>query len=174
MKQKKLRNARLCINKFKGKMTCLSSVLLISFLLPACNTVYEAERIDASDLDNEPRVAFVRPDKYSFAIFGSRSIKEHVEITYERFSTDNSGYPLVELGLRNKGGQSFWDNKATNITLSIKTNFYKEIKPSQGAPVYETNWRQLRIVRGDTVHYKVLCPVKLANSYQIRISENIK
>ena len=76
MKQKKLRNARLCINKFKGKMTCLSSVLLISFLLPACNTVYEAERIDASDLDNEPRVAFVRPDKYSFAIFGS-FVKEH-------------------------------------------------------------------------------------------------
>ena len=107
MKQKKLRNARLCINKFKGKMTCLSSVLLISFLLPACNTVYEAERIDASDLDNEPRVAFVRPDKYSFAIFGSRSIKEHVEITYERFSTDDSGYPLVELGLRNKGGNLF-------------------------------------------------------------------
>jgi len=173
MKQKKLLNVRQYINKPSQKFFILTSLVLLS----GCSTIYEADRVDEAEFSNEPRVGFVRPDKYSFAIFGSRSIGEHVEITYERLTENEAGFPQVELGLRNKGGQNFWDRKAQGINLSIKTDFYSSpinSKGPTGSPVYQTNWRPLRIVRGGTEHYQAICPVKGARYYQIRISEHLK
>jgi hypothetical protein len=126
-------------------------------------------------LADEGSLVFVRPDIYT--VFGARSIRDYVEITYEKMSVDDAGQPMLQLGLRNRGGQHFWDKSGPELALSVKTCFYRDpIKATgpSGPPVYETNWQVVHLNRGETEHYKVICPYADATYYQVTLSELIR
>ncbi len=156
-----------------GKYAVIVFGLLIS---SGCETTYKADRTAASELQKEDEIVFVRPDKYS--ILGTRSIRDYVEIAYEQIGVNEAGYPVLEIGLRNRGGQHFWDVKGPSVQLSAQTAFYNApIQPkgaSSGPAAYRTNWQTIKLVRGQTFDYKVTCPVKGANNYQMTISEYLK
>ena len=151
-------------------------VVFVSLSLLGCKTTYEAHRTSAEEMQNEGSIVFVRPDRYS--ILGTRSIRDYIEITHERITTNEAGYPVLTVGLRNRGGQHFWDIKGPDVQLSVQTAFYnKPIQPggaASGSAVYRTNWQTVKLVRGQTFDYSVACPVKGANYYQMTISEYLK
>jgi hypothetical protein len=146
------------------------------FSLLGCKTTYEAHRTPAEELQKEGGIVFVRPDRYS--ILGTRSIRDYIEITYEQISVNEAGYPVLTVGLRNRGGQHFWDVKGPDVQLSVQTAFYnRPIQPdgaASGSAAYRTNWQTVKLVRGQTFDYNVACPVKGANHYQVTISEYLK
>jgi len=149
-------------------------IVLLAFF--GCRTTYDARRTPAEELQSEGRIVFVRPDRYS--LFGTRSIRDYIEITYEQISVNEAGYPVLTVGLRNRGGQHFWDTKGPDVQLSVQTAFYnKPIQPdgaASGPALYHTNWQTVKLVRGQTSDYKVACPIKGANHYQMTISEYLK
>ncbi|MBN2315656.1 MAG: hypothetical protein JXM79_17140 [Sedimentisphaerales bacterium] len=148
----------------------------VMFSLLGCKTTYEAERTPAKELQREGSIVFVRPDRYS--ILGTRSIRDYIEIAYEQISVNEAGYPVLAVGLRNRGGQHFWDVKGPDVQLSVQTAFYdRPIQPdgaASGSAAYRTNWQTVKLVRGQTFDYTVACPVKGANHYQVTISEYLK
>jgi len=150
--------------------------VFVLFSLFGCKTTYEARRTPAEELQEEGSIVFVRPDRYT--IFGTRSIRDYIEITYEQISVNEAGYPVLTVGLRNRGGQHFWDVKGPEVQLSVQTAFYdKPIQPegaASGSAAYRTNWQTVKLVRGQTFDYNVACPVKGANYYQMTISEYLK
>jgi hypothetical protein len=153
------------------------AVMAVAFVvLSGCHTTYNADKTPGSELQREGDVVFVRPDRYS--ILGTRSIRDYVEISYEQIGTNDAGYPVLGIGLRNRGGQHFWDLKGPGVQLSVQTAFYSTpIQPkgaASGPAVYSTNWQTIKLVRGQTFDYKVTCPVKGANYYQMTISEYLK
>ncbi len=138
-------------------------------------TVYNADRVSTEKLGREGTVVFVRPSEYS--VFGTESIREYIEVAYERASRNNAGLLQVDLGLRNRGGQRFYDKGGPNFQVSIKTAFYNEpfnADSSRAVPAYETNWQTVKLLRGDTGRYQVTCPVRSAGYYQVTISEMLK
>lgn len=149
---------------------------IIVMTLCGCKTTYDAHRTPAKELSEEGSVVFVRPDRYT--ILGTRSIRDYVEITYENSTQNDAGFPEVTVGLRNRGGQHFWDIKGPDVQLSIQTAFYQNpIHPdgaSSGPAAYRTNWQTVKLVRGQTLDYSVTCPVKGANYYQMTISEYLR
>ena len=149
--------------------------VLIVGLCIGCQTTYNANYTPADDLAKEGSIVFVRPDHYT--ILGTRSVRDYIEITYEKLSTNEAGYPMVQIGLRNKGGQHLWDQKGPQVNLSVKTTFYSDPIAGTGPtgpPVYETNWQSVHLNRGTTEHFKVICPKKDGQHYQITISELLK
>lgn len=153
----------------------LSLAILIAVFCNGCQTVYNAQNAPADDLANEGSIVFVRPDRYT--ILGTRSIRDYIEITYEELSSNEAGYPKVQVGLRNRGGQHIWDTKGPEVVLSVKTVFYANPIAGTGPtgpPVYETNWQSVHLNRGETEHFKVVCPKDEGRYYQMTISELIK
>ncbi len=158
----------------KRAVLCLSALFLSAFLC-GCHTTYSANRASARELAREGSLMFVRPDRYT--LLGTRSVRDYIEIVYEREGTNRTGFTVVEVGLRNKGGQHWYDVKGPDVVLSAKATFYEDpITPKgpQGPPVYETNWQPVPIPRGDTAHYKAVCPVESGIYYQVTFSELIK
>lgn len=151
-------------------------VVYVMFSVLGCRTTYDANRTPAKELQREGSIVFVRPDHYT--ILGSRSIRGYIEITYEQISLNEAGYPVLTVGLRNRGGRYIWDMKGTDVQLSVQTAFYdRPIQPdgaASGPAVYRTNWQTVKLVRGQTADYKVACPVKGADNYQVTISEYLK
>jgi hypothetical protein len=151
-------------------------VVFSLFSLLGCMTTYDARRSQSGELQEEGSVVFVRPGRYS--ILGTRSIRDYIEITYEQLTKNEAGYPVLKVGLRNRGGRHFWDVKGPDVQLSVQTAFYnKPIQPdgaASGPAAYETNWQTVKIVRGQTFEYAVTCPVKGADYYQMTISEYLK
>jgi len=127
-------------------------------------------------LQDEGSIVFVRPDRYS--LLGTRSIRDYIEITYEQMNLNDAGYPVLTVGLRNSGGQHFWDTEGPDIQLSVQAAFYdRPIQPGgavSSPAVYRTNWQTVKLVRGQSSDYKVSCPVKGANYYQVTISEYLR
>jgi len=136
------------------------------------SSVYNAERASSEKLADEGTIVFVRPKNYN--IFGTESIRDYVEVTYERASRNNVDLLKIDLGLRNRGGQRFYDSVGPSFQISVKTDFFEKPlisgKP-QAAPVYETNWQAVKLLRGATEHYQVVCPIKTGGYYQVTISE---
>ncbi len=161
---------------FNRKLISSYILILVLFSSLGCHTVYNAPKTSEAELEREGSVVFVRPDKYT--ILGTRSIRDYIEITYEQIGMNESGFPKLEIGIRNRGGQHFWDTKGPEVQLSIQTAFYNEpIQPGGPASkpsVYKTNWQTVKLVRGETSDYKVTCPVKGAMYYQVTISEFLK
>ncbi len=156
------------------KMTMYLGISLAAFCF-GCQTVYNAEYTPPEDLALEGSIVFVRPDRYT--ILGTRSIRDYIEITYENFSANEAGYPMVQVGLRNRGGQHVWDREGPEVLLSVKTVFYADPIAGTGPtgpPVYETNWQSVHLNRGATEHFKVVCPKNEGQYYQITISELLK
>lgn len=154
---------------------CVIVVFVLLSLL-GCKTTYDARRTSSEELQKEGSIVFVRPDRYS--IFGTRSIRDYIEIAYEEIAANEAGYPVLTVGLRNRGGQHFWDVKGPDVQLSVQTAFYNgPIQPegaASGSAVYRTNWQTVKLVRGQTFDYSVTCPIKGANYYQMTISEYLK
>ncbi len=164
-------NNRLALN------ILLASVILLASCVnrESVSTVYNADRVSAERLEQEGTIVFVRPTEYS--VWGTKSIREYIEIAYERASRNEAGLLQVDLGLRNRGGQRFYDKEGPSFQVSMKTAFYDKPLASgtpQAVPVYETNWQSLRLLRGATEHYQVTCPLSSARYYQVTISELLK
>lgn len=141
-----------------------------------CKTTYDAHRTPSKELGEEGSIVFVRPDRYT--ILGTRSIRDYIEITYENSLQNEAGFPQVQIGFRNRGGQRWYDFKGPDVQLSVQTAFYTTpIHPdgaSSGPAAYRTNWQTVKLVRGQTLDYSVTCPVKDAPYYQMTISEYLK
>jgi hypothetical protein len=154
----------------------LCSMLLAALATAGCRTVHRPEQVNPGRVAREGTVVFVRPDQYS--VFGTRSLSDYVEVIYENPGRNNAGMLEIKLGLRNRGGQHFWDVKGPDqIQVSVKTAFYDQPLASGGraaAPLYETNWRTLSIPRGSAVQYQSTCPQRAATHYQVTISEVIQ
>ena len=160
-----------------NNQVALIMIIGISILFFAgCHTTYPANRTSDDELREEVGVVFVRPDRYS--ILGTRSIRDYIEITYEQTDKNQAGYPMVQLGVRNRGGQNFWDLKGPEVQLSVQTAFYRDpIQPSgaaSGPAAYRSNWQTIKLVRGQTTDYEVTCPIKEAEHYQVTISEYLR
>ncbi len=161
-------------------MQTFSKLFIIAIVMlttaTGCETTYDAHRTPSEKMQKEGSVVFVRPDMYT--ILGTRSIREYVEISYEKLEVNETGFPIVKVGLRNRGGQKWYDFKGPDVQLSIQTAFYND--PIQkdgfasGPAAYKTNWQTVKLVRGQTFDYQVTCPVVGANNYQMTISEYLK
>jgi hypothetical protein len=148
------------------------SLLLFLVFLASCHSVHNVDRASPSKLEAEGSVVFVRPTEYT--LLGTKSLSDYVEVVYEEARRNPAGLLEVRVGLRDKGGQHFWDVHGPDFPLSAKAAFYD--KPVSGtdarsAPVYETNWQRLSLLRGATTDYKVVCPLKTGAYYQVTLSE---
>lgn len=144
-------------------MTCLFQL--------GCNSTYRLDPASAGP-GREGSMVFVRPDKFS--VLGTRSLRDYFEVTYEEFSMNEANQPVVKFGIRNRGGQRWYDLKGpNNLVVAAKAVFYKRAvtgREATGAPVYETNWQKLPVTRGGTLHYDFTSPVP-AQGYQIILSD---
>ncbi|OHB65067.1 MAG: hypothetical protein A2Y77_11825 [Planctomycetes bacterium RBG_13_62_9] len=150
----------------------LSSVILLAALLAGCSSVHNVDRADEGKLAGEETIVFVRPTEYK--VFGTKSLSDYVEVVYEQARRNDAGLLEVRVGLRDKGGQHFWDLQGPDFPLSVKTTFYDKPVAGEGLrspPVYETNWQRVSMLRGATADYKVICPVKAGAFYQVTLSE---
>lgn len=137
--------------------------------LSGCATTYDAQRGDISD---ESSIVFTRAETYQ--LFGTRSPWEFFEVTYENFTLDAAGQPIVEVGLRYIGntGISLWSwtppPSERNVSLYATCAFYAQ--PSrQGQILYTTQRLPLLFRLGEITPVKFTAPVKGAASYQIVI-----
>ena len=155
-------------------MKKLLLIPLIALVLSGCQTTYDAKRAENAAAADSHTVVFVRPDKYS--VFGTRSIRDYIQVAYEEADRNVAGLLQVKVGFRNIGGQHFWDTYGPNFAFAVKVTFYdKPVTASgpQGAPVYETNWQTVPVVRGDIAHYSAVCPVPQGAYYQVTVSEQL-
>ena len=77
-------------------------------LLVGCHANYSVSRVPQSNLQTEGTVVFDRASRNNL-FFGNRSLVEYVEVVYDRFSVNEAGQPVVEVGIRYKGPDS-WTN----------------------------------------------------------------
>lgn len=154
---------------FYGLMACV--VVSAAWLTGGCKSVYSPDRISQKDIEAESSLVFVRPNRYS--VLGTRSLRDYCEIMYEKFSVNEAGQPVVSFGLRNRGGKHWWDRKGPRVVIAAKGVFYESAVTGAtitSPPVYETNWQRLPMTRGETIHYKFVCPVE-AKGYQVTLSD---
>jgi len=150
----------------------LTAILLQVVLLAGCRSVHDVDRAESDELSAEGTVVFVRPTEY--ALLGTKSLSDYIEVVYERAQRNDAGLLEIRLGLRNRGGQHFWDVKGPDFPISAQTAFYEEPVAGQthhSPPIYETNWQRVQLVRGAATNYTVVCPVKAGAYYQITLSE---
>lgn len=149
-------------------------IVLSLIFITGCHTTYNANVTPSSELAREGSIVFVRPDKYT--ILGTRSIRDHIEITYEQLTINQADRPNLTIGIRNRGGQHSWDLEGKDVQLSVQTSFYKQPvdSSSPGPAAYRTNWQNIKLVRGQTLDYKVGCPLAGAKYYQVTISEHLR
>lgn len=140
--------------------------------LSSCQSVYNAERLSKSDARRESTFVFVRPNRYT--LLGTKSLRDYIEVTYEKFTRNQAGQAVVKFGIRNRGGQHWYDRKGPSVTIAAKAVFYESPIVSENvtsAPVYETNWQRIPASRGETIHYSFTSPVD-AKGYQITLSDS--
>ena len=154
--------------------TIFNSLMLIAVALCfcACTAVDNAGWASVSELQAESSIVFTRPARFT-PFFGSYSVSELIEITYERASRNQAGQMMVEVGIRYKG-QTGWTDwfRETPRKIALKSicNFYQD--GGVDTPVvYATNQRTLLIQRGATYSYKAVCPVKSANRFQLVLGD---
>ena len=148
------------------------TIAAVVCLLCGCTAVDSANRADAEDICAEGTIVFTRPSRFS-PYFGSYSIGELVEITYERAYRNEANQMVVEAGIRYRGYGS-WTNWFRNTPQLIKLkgicNFYQN--GGIGTPIiYSTNKRDIVINRGETYAFKAVCPVDKAEAYQIVLGD---
>ncbi|MGE4563454.1 MAG: hypothetical protein AB7F32_01165 [Victivallaceae bacterium] len=146
-----------------------------SILLPfagGCKAVSSVDQADRADLENESTVVFTRPSRY--VAWGTKSLRDYLEVTYERFYTNDAGQDVLEVGLRFRGATHWYDyfySMPESVTFTGRANFYPG-KTRSGAPLYSTNRQTILIRRGDTFNFKAVSPRKGAGSYQLVLSES--
>lgn len=139
-----------------------------------CYSVKAVDRVADGDLITEGSVVFARAGQYTLW-FGSHSPREYFEIVYERFSHNDAGLPVVEIGIRYRGGVSWTDwyrEVPQTVTLGAQCNFYATPSAQAGGPiVYSTNRERIVFQRGNTYAYRAVCPVRAAKGYQLVLGE---
>lgn len=136
-----------------------------ALLFSACGTVQNVDNADTSD---ESSMVFVRPG--TFTILGTRSLADYVEVSYEDVGETSTGRMTVACGIRNRGGQHWYDLKGPSVTIGAKIAFYA--KPDRkGRPLWVSPRKTVLIKRGDTTHLEFTCPKAGAMSYQITLSD---
>jgi hypothetical protein len=169
------------MNSKLKKIRYLCVFIFLTFAFASCtsdvsrsgfDTNYNIKRVSTEEKQREDTIVFVRPSNYS--ILGTKSLRDYVEIMYERASRNNAGFLTVNVGFRNKGGQYLYDEKGPDFNLSVKTVFYDMPLAQNGIPVYDTNWQTINLLKGASTDYKAICPNDSANHYQVIVSEHIK
>ncbi len=141
----------------------------------ACRATQNVGGADRTQIEEEGTVIVARPEKY-FIYFGSYSIGEYLDITYDRLTRNQAGQTSIEVGIRYKGANrwyNFTEKSPQYVTLYVRADFYPgtRIGKSYGPPVYSTNRQRVQIRLGDTFHFKAVCPDVRAQSCQVFISE---
>lgn len=157
-------------------MTTKVNILLLmavttAMLFTGCK-MYTTHGVQRVITAGEDSIVFVRPD--SFSILGTRSIRDHLEITYERLTKLPNGFVQLEVGVRNRGGQHWWDQRGLDVQLSATPKFYNE--PVQGTgfnkpPVYVGERKTFTTLKGETTHLTFVCPVQNVIAYQLVLAE---
>lgn len=146
-------------------MTFLS---LAALFLTGCATTYEAKRNSIAD---EGTIVFTRDSDY--AIFGTRSPHDTIEVVYERLQANDAGQPVIEIGLRYTGFTGFtsWSKTSPkNVALIAQCHFFEG--PNRSGPiVYSTPRQPILFKLGEITPYKASAPVKNAQSYQLVIGK---
>ena len=138
-----------------------------------CRSTYNANAIKGKELAKESSVVVIRPKRYT--LLGTQSVRDYLQITYEELSENAGGYPVVRVGVRNKGGEHWWDLRGPDFTLYAQAVFYRDPvtgRAARSAPLYRTNKQSVPMKRGDTSDIVFNCPVKGAGGYQIIFSED--
>lgn len=177
------------------KMICRHGLLVIfavgMMVAAGCTTTYSVDRVHTAGEDS---LVFVRPDRYS--LLGTRSLRDQIEITYETLTYDpDTGYAIVRVGVRNRGGQHFWNRRGRDINLSAQAAFYHQpvalAPPPLGAsfpsdakgrqqaggpgvsapPIHQSARKTFALPRGQTYHLEFICPKTDAGGYQVVFSE---
>lgn len=137
----------------------------VTLFLAACGTV---RNVDAADTSGESSMVFVRPG--TFSILGTRSLADYVEVAYEDVGETETGRMTVACGVRNRGGQHWYDLKGPQVTIGAKIAFYAQ-PDRKGKPLWVSPRKTVLINRGDTTHLEFICPKAGAKSYQITLSD---
>lgn len=149
-------------------------VVTVAFFGAGCNAVGSVERVSPEELAGEGSVVFTRPADYT-PFFGTYSQRDFITIVYEKFSVNDAGQAVVEVGIRYRGPASWtnWMRTAPDsMTIAARCNFYRDRSAQQSGPVlYSTNRRSLVIKRGETYPYRAVCPQKGAQGYQLVLGE---
>ena len=142
--------------------------------LVGCHANYSVSRVPQSNLQAEGPVVFDRASKNNL-FFGNRSLVEYVEVVYDRFSVNEAGQPVVEVGIRYKGPDSWtnWYKDAPpQLNIAATCNFYETPAARAGGPiVYATSRLPIVIKLGETYAYRAVCPMSTAKGYQVVLGE---
>ena len=138
-------------------------------------STYNVKRTPADEINREGSIIFVRP-KSEHSLFGTKSLRDYIEVVYESAFRNSAGLLEIKIGIRNIGGLHSYDQRSPNFPLSVKAVFYNQPFNNgiRSAPIYETNWQTMKMIRGAVTEYKAVCPVKSASYYQVVISEILK
>lgn len=162
--------------KFAIKILLFGAFAVLTVLsVTACRATQNATGADRAKIEEEGTVIIARPEKY-FIFFGSRSIGEYLDITYDRLTRNQAGQTGIDVGIRYKGGTSWYNFMNTSpeyVTLYVRADFYEgtRLGKSYGPPIYSTNRQVVHIRLGDTFNFKAVCPDVRAQSCQIFITE---
>lgn len=151
----------------------LIAVAGLAIILSGCRSTFNVGKVETAELETEGNIVFVRPTKY-WLFIGTKSLRDYVKVTHEQATRNNAGLLELSVGIRNIGGAHFWDLRGPDFPMSVKTAFYDKPHGAGAVPVYETNWQTLKLLRGATTEYKVICPKKQGAYYQITMSELLK
>ncbi len=145
--------------------------MAICVLLAAagCRTTYDLG--GAAAARGEDSLVIARPGQYS--ILGTRSFRDYIEIVYEEKEVTDSGKLRVRVGVRNRGGQHWYDRKGTAFNLAATAKFYAT-SDLASAPLYTTNRRQFLLSLGETADLVFDCPVVGARAYQVVFTDQIR
>lgn len=153
-------------------MTVVGLGMAVAFA--GCYSVKAVDHASDADLINEGSVVFARSGRYTMW-FGSHSPRQYFEVVYERFARNEAGLPVVEIGIRYRGGVSWTDwysDVPQTITLGATCSFYPTAAAQAGGPaVYVTNRERIVLQRGGTYAYRAVCPVRKAEGYQLVLGE---
>lgn len=143
----------------------LTAVVFFVATLNGCRSVVAVDRAAEEDVISEGSVAFEQ-DSCS---------RERFEIVYERFSFNDVGMPVVEVGIRYRGGVSWIDRFRSlpkTATIGAKCSFYPTVLAQAGGPaLYSTNRERLLLRLGNVYNYKAVCPVRSAKGYQLILGD---
>lgn len=144
--------------------------VVLALALAGCRTNYPVSRVPTSELMTEGTVVFDRAARNN-PFFGTHSVVEYVEVVYDRFSVNEAGQPVVEVGIRYRGPVSWtnWFKDAPeNLNLSAICNFYDTPAAQAGGPiVYSTSRLPIVVKLGETYAFKAVCPRTSARGYQV-------
>lgn len=151
-----------------NRKICWLSMGCLLLLLNGCNSVENMQKMNTNSLHQEGSLVFVRPGHYS--ILGTKSMRDYVDVVYEKMTTNDRGFAHVAVGIRNVGGRHWYDKKGPTVQIGAEIAFYKT-SGVDSEPVYRSNRRSVVIQRGETTHITFDCPVPGAVSYQIVFSD---